>query len=114
MFNREESNSPPPFWNMPPRQIIRQRPFITLWCMFMLNALCVIFISSLYKTYGENEVVNDDSFLTTLGAFAAICNAVGRILWGLYADKASFKVGYCIFVNILIISLAATFIVLEH
>ena len=61
--------------------------------MLLLNAFCVLIISSLYKAYGENEVVNDDNFLTTLGAFAAVCNAAGRILWGLYADKASFKVG---------------------
>ncbi|KAF6033715.1 hypothetical protein EB796_007980 [Bugula neritina] len=76
---------------MTPKEMVKTCHFITLWCMFLLNAICVLFISTLYKTYGESEVVNDDRFLTTLGSSAAMCNAVGRILWGLFADKVSFK-----------------------
>lgn len=80
--------------------MIRTRPFITLWFMFLLNAMVVIFISTLYKTYGESEVTNDDRLLTTLGAVSAIFNAGGRIFWGLIADRFSFKVRYHLYIYI--------------
>lgn len=31
-----------------------------------------------------------------VGAFAAVCNGGGRIIWGAVADRFSFKVGLCV------------------
>lgn len=31
-----------------------------------------------------------------VGAFAAVCNGGGRIIWGALADRFSFKVGVCV------------------
>jgi len=79
-------------FNTHPLQMIKTRPFITLWFMLFLNNACVILISTLYKTYGQSEVINDDQFLTLLGSVSALCNGVGRISWGFAADKTSFRV----------------------
>ena len=45
-----------------------------------------------FQAYGQT-FINDDVFLAWVGAFAAICNALGRIMWGTLADRYSFKVG---------------------
>jgi len=79
-------------FNTHPLQMIKTRPFITLWFMLFLNNACVILVSTLYKTYGQSEVINDDQFLTLLGSISALCNGVGRITWGFAADKTSFRV----------------------
>lgn len=63
-----------------------------MWFMFMLNALVVLFISTLYKTYAQSEVVNNDKLLAGLGSLSAVFNAAGRIVWGFYADRVSFRV----------------------
>ena len=91
------------------KEMIKSRPFITMWLMYMMNALVIIFISSLYKTYGEGEVVNNDQFLALVGALSAVCNAVGRILWGLFADKVSFKV--CSYMYIMFIQTCNLFLI---
>lgn len=35
-----------------------------------------------------------------VGAFAAVCNGGGRIIWGAVADRFSFKVGLCVCVYV--------------
>lgn len=45
------------------------------------------------QAYGQT-FIQDDVFLATVGAFAAVFNAGGRIAWGHLADRFSFKVQY--------------------
>ncbi|KAF6022031.1 hypothetical protein EB796_019660 [Bugula neritina] len=58
-------------------------------CMFVTTMVLGDFS---YITVEASAAMNDDRFLTTLGSAAAVCNTAGRILWGLFADKVSFKV----------------------
>ncbi|XP_041369549.1 uncharacterized protein LOC121383508 [Gigantopelta aegis] len=74
-----------------PTQILKEKSFYILWTIFLLNGQGIIFISTLYKAYGQT-FINDDVFLALVGAFAAVFNAAGRIMWGHFADKTSFKV----------------------
>ena len=74
--------------------MVRTRPFITLWIMFLLNAMVVTFVSTLWKTFGLEQVANNDSLMAALGAVSSVFNAFGRIAWGLLADKVGFKVSF--------------------
>ncbi|XP_025078696.1 LOW QUALITY PROTEIN: uncharacterized protein LOC112554856 [Pomacea canaliculata] len=77
--------------SMPPQRMLKTRAFYTLWFIMLLNGQGVVFISSLYKAYGQTFIRND-SYMAWVGAFAAVCNGGGRIIWGAVADRFSFKV----------------------
>ncbi|XP_071085863.1 apicoplast pyruvate carrier 1-like isoform X2 [Haliotis cracherodii] len=74
-----------------PKQVLKHRAFYILWFIFLFNGQGVVFFSSLYKAYGQT-FIQDDVFLATVGAFAAVFNAGGRIAWGHLADRFSFKI----------------------
>ncbi|XP_076453917.1 apicoplast pyruvate carrier 1-like isoform X2 [Babylonia areolata] len=73
-----------------PRDVLKQKAFYQLWFIFLLNGQGVLFVSTLYKAYGQTFIA-DDVFLAWVGTFAAFCNAGGRIFWGSVADRYSFK-----------------------
>ncbi|KAK3801052.1 hypothetical protein RRG08_013449 [Elysia crispata] len=77
--------------NLRPFEMLRSKYFYMLWFIFLLNGQGIVFISTLYKAYGQT-FIEDDSFLAVVGSFAAIFNAGGRIWWGFLADKTSFRV----------------------
>ncbi|CAN0448400.1 unnamed protein product, partial [Laminaria digitata] len=41
-----------------------------------------------YKRIGQQSFTHGDRFLSILGSFAALCNASGRIIGGLSADRS--------------------------
>jgi nitrate/nitrite transporter NarK len=43
-------------------------------------------VAGTYKKYGQTSF-KSDKFLTLVGSLSSICNATGRIGWGLLADK---------------------------
>lgn len=57
--------------------IVRTLEFWTLWFTFFLNTQAITYINSMYKAYGQT-FINDDHFLSLVGAIAAIFNATGR------------------------------------
>ncbi|CAH1782091.1 unnamed protein product [Owenia fusiformis] len=73
-----------------PRDVLKTRHFWTLWATFLVNGQGIVFFSSLYKAYGQTFIA-DDQFLALVGAFAAIFNGFGRIFWGHFADRFSYK-----------------------
>ncbi|XP_059159550.1 oxalate:formate antiporter-like [Physella acuta] len=81
--------------DVPPLQMLRDKNFYLIWFMFLLNGQGSVFISTLYKAYGQT-FISDDSFLALVGAFAALFNAGGRIIWGILADKFSVRVALMI------------------
>ena len=76
--------------SLTPLQILRKMNFYILWFMFLFNGIAVLFTATLYKFFG-NSFIDDDHFLATVGSIAAIFNCVGRIAWGLVADRVSYK-----------------------
>ena len=63
--------------NLKPKVIIRTFEFWTLWLTFVLNTQAIVYINAMYKSYGQT-FINDDHFLSMVGAIAAIFNASGR------------------------------------
>ncbi|XP_046547474.1 oxalate:formate antiporter-like isoform X2 [Haliotis rubra] len=93
-----------------PKQMLKQRAFYILWFIFLFNGQGVVFFSSLYKAYGQT-FIQDDVFLATVGAFGAVFNAAGRIAWGYFADKVSFKVSMtclCALFTVLLLTIGLT------
>ena len=73
-----------------PLRVIRTPKFYHLWVMFLLAGFSVNFISTLYKVFGLS-FIDDDQFLAVVGSTSSILNCAGRIVWGLIADRFSFK-----------------------
>lgn len=76
--------------NQTPLAMLKTKSFYMLWLLFVANGQSMVLISTLYKAYGQSFIKND-KFLSLVGAFASVCNAAGRILWGYVADRSSFK-----------------------
>ncbi|XP_041483300.1 oxalate:formate antiporter-like [Lytechinus variegatus] len=76
--------------DLPPKVMVRTTAFWLLWATFLVNGQGIMFISSLYKAYGQ-MFIPDDHFLALVGSFAAIFNAGGRLFWGCLADRYSYK-----------------------
>jgi MFS family permease len=76
---------------LPTTLAVKTRQFWTMWFGFCLNAFNIVFLSTLYKAFGET-FIEDDHFLTWVGTFASIFNALGRICWGQIGDWVSFRV----------------------
>ncbi len=74
-FKREEAIKYPQFW--------------MLWLMFILTAAAGLFTIGNYKAYGD--VFSDDVFLSDVGAWAALFNGLGRVVWGSLTDKIGYK-----------------------
>ncbi|XP_046562713.1 uncharacterized protein LOC124271606 isoform X2 [Haliotis rubra] len=72
------------------RNCWRTKEFWILWCILLFNCQGLIFFSTIWKTYGQT-FIQDDRFLSVVGSFASIFNAAGRISWGYFGDKVSFK-----------------------
>ena len=77
--------------SLKPRQMLRRFNFYMLWLMMFCNGVAVVFVAIVYKFFGLS-FIEDDHFLAVVGSIAAVFNCLGRILWGLLADKVSYKV----------------------
>merc|ERR1719471_2067408 len=76
--------------NIKPSDIVKTREFWVLWVTFVLNTQAVGYINSMYKAFGQT-FIQDDHFLAVVGAFAAIFNSGGRVMWGHLCDVFSYK-----------------------
>jgi len=67
--------------------------FWRMWLMIILSAVSGLNVAGSYKTFGTRlAALNSDSFLSLVGALAAILgNAAGRFFWGALSDVAGFK-----------------------
>ncbi|XP_071826655.1 apicoplast pyruvate carrier 1-like [Apostichopus japonicus] len=77
-----------------PLEVIRHWPFWILWFTFAVNAQIIVIVPSLYKAFGQT-FIDSDQFLAVAGSVSSIFNAFGRIFWGQFADKASYKMAMC-------------------
>ena len=76
--------------DLKPLQMLKKLNFYVLWIMMLLAGFSVFFTATLYKFFGLS-FIKDDHFLAIVGSASAICNCSGRIVWGLIADKVSYK-----------------------
>jgi len=87
-----------------PFQMLRTPSFYHLWSMMLLAGFSVSFIATLFKVFGLT-FIDDDQFLATVGSMSAIFNCAGRIVWGLVADKFSYRLAHISKSGIMTISL---------
>ena len=73
-----------------PLQMLKKLNFYFLWLMMLFAGFAVFFTSTMYKFFGLS-FIEDDHFLAIVGSASSICNCAGRIVWGLIADKLSYK-----------------------
>ena len=76
--------------SLTPLQMIRRYNFYVLWIMFLCIGTSVMFTSSNYKFFG-NSFIDDDHFLATVASISSVFNCLGRICWGLFADRTSYR-----------------------
>lgn len=70
--------------------------------MFALCTQAVQFVNTMYKAFGS-QFISDDYFLVFVGSIASIFNAGGRLVWGIFYDKTSFRT--CITTMCILLSL---------
>ncbi|MBN1800858.1 MAG: OFA family MFS transporter [Candidatus Lokiarchaeota archaeon] len=76
------------------KEMIKTPQFWMLWLSFVLSAICGLMTIGAYKDFANSQptgLINDLTFIATIGAFAALFNGLGRIVWGLLSDKISYK-----------------------
>jgi MFS transporter, OFA family, oxalate/formate antiporter len=85
------------------------------WILFVM-ALCSvtpgIFVLSSYKTFGKDKI-NNDEFLTTVGAVSSVFNGTFRYLWGLIMDRTSFKLSYMIMLSVQTVLIVTLYYIAE-
>jgi len=70
--------------------------FWHLFAMFFLSVFYGIFLVNVTKSFGNSNVTNNDSFLTTVGALGSVANGVSRFIWAFLQDKLGFKKVYMV------------------
>ncbi|TGZ55982.1 hypothetical protein CRM22_010237 [Opisthorchis felineus] len=85
---------PPEDENLTPVQVLRRCDFYRMWVVMFCNIIPITIITSAYKYFGQ-AYISDDFFLSIVATISAIFNAGGRIMWGAFVDKVSFKIPLC-------------------
>jgi MFS family permease len=88
-----------------PKQALRTPVFYLLFTMFCLNQTAIAYISAIYKSFGDT-FIDDDKFLSTMGAVAAVFNVLGRVGWGYFIDRWSIKI-----TNLLVAGVMSIFVI---
>lgn len=73
-----------------PLVMLKKANFYILWIMMLLAGFAVFFTATLYKVFGLT-FIHDDHFLAIVGSASSIFNCTGRIVWGVLADRISYK-----------------------
>ena len=94
-----------------PLRLLTKPNFYVLWIMFFCLGTSFSFITTLYKSFGLEEVTRDDHFLTIAGSVSSFFNLLGRLIWGALADFTTYKFAFVIqgaFMTCLIATFYAT------
>ena len=69
---------------------MKSSKFLTIYILAVCHLFYGYFYSGEYKIYG-NQYINDDKFLTTVGASAALFNGFFKFIWSYALDFYPFK-----------------------
>lgn len=72
-------------------EAIRKPNFYVLMFLLTIGQTVSSFFNPLYKSFGLQELLPNDHFLTLVVIVGAVVNLLGRILWPLLADFTSYK-----------------------
>lgn len=85
--------------NLTPKQVLRRIDFYLLWFVMFCNIIPITIITSAYKLFGQ-AYISDDLFLSIVATISALFNAGGRIVWGSFVDRVSFKIPLCVMLTL--------------
>ena len=114
LLNPSKTSSEPqasPLIKQTLKKMLSNPMFYWLYLLFTFSSLTRVFITALYKAFGLEEVANNDVFMTIVLVVASIFNMIGRPIWGLLADKISYKFAFVLLsamMSIFICTLYAT------
>ncbi|KAJ1456331.1 major facilitator superfamily domain-containing protein [Pelagophyceae sp. CCMP2097] len=79
-----------------PLALVKTRRFAVLYALTFLTATAGLTEAALYKVFATtspiaSSTLNDDAYLSNVGATAALANGFSRFFWGLAADAFGFK-----------------------
>jgi len=75
---------------LPLLSILSTRKFFTIYFMAVCHLFFGYYYSNVYKTYG-NKYINDDQFLTSVGATAGLLNGCFKLVWASMLDYYPFR-----------------------
>jgi Na+/melibiose symporter-like transporter len=85
------------------------------WILFVM-ALCSItpgiFVASAFKSFGKDKI-DDDEFLTTVGALSFIFNGTFRFVWGFTMDYTSFHITYIVLLGVQTVLVTTVYYIAE-
>lgn len=90
MIQVEEPEEQSPDFQVPLPTILKSGKFITLYTMAVSHLFYGYFFSNDYKQYGK-DYINDDAFLTTVGATASLFNGFFKFAWSYLLDYYPFR-----------------------
>lgn len=72
-------------------EVFKLRIIYVAWAILALDYLVVHIVNPLHKSFGQSFVA-DDHLLALAGSLSAVCQCVGRVLWGRLFDRLGSKV----------------------
>jgi len=73
-----------------PTEALRKKEFYLLWLTRFSVVLITQSVSGFYKAFGQS-FINDDHFLSFVGAVSSVFNCSGRLFYGVLMDKTSYR-----------------------
>merc|ERR1719447_619638 len=73
-----------------PTEALRKKEFYLLWLTRFSVVLITQSVSGFYKAFGQS-FINDDLFLSFVGAVSSVFNCSGRLFYGVLMDKTSYR-----------------------
>ncbi|VDP71527.1 unnamed protein product [Echinostoma caproni] len=103
--------------NLTPKQVLRRLDFYLLWFVMFCNIIPITIITSAYKLcliacapderqkqavwllFGQ-AYISDDLYLSIVATISSLFNSGGRMIWGSFVDKYSFKIPLCVMLSL--------------
>lgn len=73
-----------------PKELFASREFYLIWGIFACHMIPVSYLLTYYKNYGLT-FIDDDHYLSTIGAVGSFVSCFGKIAFGIILDRTSYK-----------------------
>lgn len=83
----------------PLTRILSSKKFVWLYSLATLHFFYGYFFTSVYKQYGK-DYINDDRFLSIVGATSSLFNGVFKFVWGTLLDYYDFRKVYGLIISL--------------
>jgi len=73
-----------------PKEALMRREFYMLWVSRFCANMITLSVAGFYKAFGQS-FISDDHFLSLVGAVSSIFNCSGRLFYGIFMDRTSYR-----------------------